>query len=218
MSTLTEVRAGDIMFGPIGGFIPGVFPVGIGQLLLKAATRETWRVRHVAVVVEDWIGSGIPRIVQAMPHGAEEIGIGPEHFSNDYVYVRPAYMSGMELDVPYSGTQQGCMVAQHARAYIDTPYSFLDYVALAGLHLGIKNGPVRRYVRSSGHMICSQLADQALTDAGWHTFADGRLPQDVMPADLFRKLLSMPGRHRTGCDADWTPNAVTGGDDHEDVA
>jgi len=197
MSTLTEVRPGDIMFGPIGGLIPGVFPVGIGQLALKAATRETWGFRHVAVVVS----ANPPRIVQAMPSGAEEIEVGPEHFTNDYLYVRPAYN-----DMP-GEWNQAKLTAKAARRYVGTPYSFLDYAAILGLHLGVKDGRVRRYVRASGHMICSQLADQALTDAGWHTFTDGRLPQDVMPAELLRKLLTMPGQHRYGMEARWTANA-----------
>lgn len=42
-------------------------------------------------------------------------------------------------------------------------------------------------------MICSQLVDQALADAGFHVFDDGRLPQDVVPAELFRALLDTPG-------------------------
>jgi hypothetical protein len=41
--------------------------------------------------------------------------------------------------------------------------------------------------------MCSQLADQALADAGFHVFDDGRLPQDVVPAELFRALIDMPG-------------------------
>jgi hypothetical protein len=61
------------------------------------------------------------------------------------------------------------------------------------VHLGIANGPVRRYVTSSKRMICSQLADQAMSDAGFHVFNDGRLPQDVTPSALFAKLLSLPG-------------------------
>jgi hypothetical protein len=42
-------------------------------------------------------------------------------------------------------------------------------------------------------MMCSQLVDQCLADAGFHVFNDGRLPQDVVPAELFRALVEMPG-------------------------
>jgi hypothetical protein len=207
---MRDVRPGDIMFAR--RLRPRSVEIGvrIGQLIMG----ETGYPQHVAVVVEGnqdhYTVPANPRIVQAMPRGAEEIEIGPEHFTDEYVYVRPAYLPGMELDVPSRDTQQGAMVAHNARAYVGTPYSFLDYAAIAGLHFGIKNGPIRRYVRSSGHMICSQLADQALTDAGWHTFSDGRLPQDVTPAALYRKLMAMPGEHRTGAADRWSPNAVDG--------
>jgi len=35
--------------------------------------------------------------------------------------------------------------------------------------------------------------DQALTDTDYHVFDDGRDPQDVTPAALYRKLKTMPG-------------------------
>lgn len=198
MNLLHDLRPGDFMFGPIGGFIPGVVPVGAGQILLatrkeRLSWRLWWKYRHVAVVVQAGVYdhqlsrmTAGPRIVQAMPHGAEEIEIGSEHWQDGYLYVRP----------PYAGTSTGWpigeRVAYQARRYIDTPYSYLDYVAIEGVHLGIKNGPIRRYVTSSEHMICSQLADQAAADAGWHIFDDGRLPQDVVPAELVRQMISVP--------------------------
>ncbi len=223
---MREVRPGDIMFAK--RLRPRSVEIGvrIGQLILG----ETGYPQHVAVVTEaareidinedprnpphPVLNNG-PRIVQAMPRGAEEVEIGPEHFTDEYVYVRPEYRTAdpsFELDMPYHpyAIGQAQLVAQCARKYVGTPYSFLDYAAIAGLHLGIKNGLVRRYVRTSGHMICSQLADQALTDAGWHIFSDGRLSQDVTPAALFRKLMAMPGQHRTGAAARWSSNAVDG--------
>ena len=180
------------MFGPISGWAGAL--VGVGQLILGDATPKDWKVRHVAVVTQS---SGVgfdsfgypkgpnPKIVQAMPSGAEEIEIGPEHWTPDFIYVRPLYSD------PY----QNFVVGEAARRYVGTPYSFLDYAAITGVHLGIKNGPIRRYVTSSRHMICSQLADQAMCDAGFHVFNDGRLSQDVTPSALYRKLTSMRGAH-----------------------
>lgn len=191
-ATLDDLRPGDIMFGPISG-AAGVL-VGVGQLILGDATPKDWKVRHVAVVTQS---SGIgfdffgypkgpnPKIVQAMPSGAEEIEIGPEHWTSEFIYVRPLY------PLPYQGHE----VARAAHGYVGTPYSFLDYLAITGVHLGIKNGPIRRYVTTSKHMICSQLADQAMCDADFHVFNDGRLSQDVTPSALYRKLISMPGAH-----------------------
>lgn len=195
------------MFGPIHNslptwlprrlrFMPGTLPVDAGQTLLAALRRDERFIDHVAVVTRagDWDGMGsLPMIVQAMPSGAEEVEIGQEYWTGEYVYVRPPYMAGMEQDVPMPYTQQGWEVARAARRYVGTPYSFLDYVAILGVHLGVKNGALRRYVRSTGHMICSQLADQAMADAGFHVFTDGRLPQDVMPVELYRALTRMPG-------------------------
>src|SRR3954469_19653988 len=56
---------------------------------------------HVAVVTEastplrsiagNVLSYTPPKIVQAMPSGAEEIEIGAEHWTRDYIYVRPDY-------------------------------------------------------------------------------------------------------------------------------
>jgi hypothetical protein len=108
--------------------------------------------------------------------------------------------------MPY--TSMANAVAFVARGYVGTPYSFLDYAAIAGLHAGVKNGPIRRYVKSTGHMICSQLADQAMSDAGWHVFDDGRLPQDVTPAALYRQMMRMPGQYIVGGTNVWRPTAT----------
>jgi hypothetical protein len=90
--------------------------------------------------------------------------------------------------------------ARCARRYVGVPYSFADYLAIAGRHLlALKptdRTPLDRYVTTSKRMICSQLVDQALADAGYHVFDDGRIPQDVTPAALYRQLLTLPGTKR----------------------
>ncbi len=190
MSTLSDLRPGDIGFANIVG-AAGVL-VWAGQKLLAATERGEYKIKHVFVVTQ---GSAIaPKIVQAMPSGAEEIHIDESWLSQPFTYVRPNYPGGRD---------QGFRVAEMAQRMVGTPYSFLDYAAILGLHAGVKNGLVWRRVKSSGHMICSQLADQAMADAGWHVFDDGRLPQDVMPIELYRKMRSMPG---------WTLKPVIGAD------
>jgi hypothetical protein len=192
MITLADVRPGDIVFGPIGGVVPGVFPVGAGQLLLadrkaRLSWRRWWKIRHVLVVTREpgrsW---GLPGLaVQAMPGGAEEIELtAARHWTKDYVYVRPM------LD-----NSQGVEIATAARSYIGTPYNFLTYgKLLAGhLHLGLTERTLKKWISTRKDMMCSQLADQCLADAGYHVFDDGRLPQDVVPSELYRKLLDMPG-------------------------
>jgi uncharacterized protein YycO len=196
-SSLALLRAGDIMFARHVRPLAADLLILAGQLTLG----QPGYPHHVAVVTQAYGQNPMrplsaPRIVQAMPSGAEEIEIGAEHWTKDYVYIRPAYDAHAE---------QHLEVAEDARHYIGTPYSFADYVAIEGVHLGIANGPVRRYVTSSKHMICSQLADQALSDAGWHVFDDGRLPQDVTPAALGEKMMTMPGQHLIP-GSDWVTN------------
>lgn len=189
--TLADLRPGDLMFGPIGGFIPGVIPVGAGQIVLatrkaRLSWRRWWKVRHVGVVVraEGLNGRNAPRLVQAMPSGAEEIEMTAErHWTAEYVYLRPNYKS--EYTSP--------AVATAARGYVGTPYNFLTYGKLAASALHLPTGLLRKWISTRHDMMCSQLADQALADAGFHVFDDERLPQDVVPAELFRALLEMPG-------------------------
>ena len=202
------LRAGDIGFGPIGG-AAGLL-VWAGQKIVDATTPEESRFKH-ALVVTDGLRPGSPppagemdrvRIVQAMPSGAEEIEVGAEHWTPEYLYIRPHYK------VDRDGYEDvSARVAAAAHAYVGTPYSFLDYAAIAGVHLGIKNGLIRRYVTTSRHMICSQLCDQAMTEAGWHVFTDGRLPQDVTPAALYRQMMKMPGQYIVGGTNVWRPTA-----------
>jgi hypothetical protein len=77
-------------------------------------------------------------------------------------------------------------VAAAGRALAGTPYSFLDYLSLFLLHLGIRPAWLLRAVDNRRHMICSQLVDTAYEAAGLHLFTDGRFPGDVTPGDLDR--------------------------------
>lgn len=75
-------------------------------------------------------------------------------------------------------------VVTEARKLVGVPYSALDYLALAALHLHLPSYWIRERVESSGHLICSALVDRIYMNAGIHLFDDGRLPGDVMPSDL----------------------------------
>lgn len=223
--TPADLKPGDLFFGPIGGIVPGIFPVGLGQLLLAdRRARLSWRrwrkIRHAGVIVQaserkhlrdlpngdllNYEGSSAdtrPRLVQAMPRGAEEIEMTTKHWTPEYVYIRPAYGSTYEQDdlSDFSAYEQGQAVAQAARGYVGTPYNFLTYGAMASRKLGfmLTDHVLRQWISTRKDMMCSQLDDQSLADAGFHVFDDGRLPQDVVPAELFRALLDMPGTKYT---------------------
>lgn len=199
--SLARLRPGDVGFGPIRGGVG--FGIGAAQLTLAAAepglvwhtgVRAWWGVRHVIVITEE-AQSGYgdsparghgPKAVQAMPRGAEEITLGIGHCTSDWTYIRPAYASAG------SATRMAYQVAEAARSYIGTPYNFATYAAIPAHRAHIPVPHLDRYISSRRHMMCSQLADQCLSDAGWHVFEDGRLPQDVTPSELFRAMLVQP--------------------------
>jgi hypothetical protein len=81
-------------------------------------------------------------------------------------------------------------VAEAASGLVGTPYSALDYLALATHRLHIPASGLRAYIGSTGHMICSQLVDEAARRGGWHLFDDGRWPGYVTPGALTRLALA----------------------------
>jgi hypothetical protein len=203
MITMANLEPGTLGFGPIGGFVPGVLPVGAGQLLLadrkaRLSWRRWWKIRHVLIVTETpRHGASVlpPLAVQAMPRGAEEIELNAGHWTKEWVFVRPAYDPGRPFEIGAENRSQGFKVAQAARSYIGTPYNFLTYGKLAAgkLRMRLTERLLRKWISTRKDQMCSQLADQCLADAGFHVFDDGRLPQDVTPAELIRGLLDMPG-------------------------
>lgn len=79
-------------------------------------------------------------------------------------------------------------VAAEARALIRTPYSFLDYDALALHRLHIPAPRLQLYISDTGHMICSQLVDEAARRGGWKLFDDGRWPGYVTPGHIWQLI------------------------------
>jgi cell wall-associated NlpC family hydrolase len=128
---------------------------------------------HAFVVVDS------ARVVEGRPSGA---GYAP----------LAAYPKAMFYPCPDDHREA---VAAAAVALIGTPYSWVDYVALAAVrfHLDLIARPLRDYVASSGHMICSQLVDEAYARGGVQLFDDGRLPGDVTPSDLYRLIAARHG-------------------------
>jgi hypothetical protein len=120
-------------------------------------------------------------IVEAEPRGAR-IGLLSEYEGRPIVFYRAPPGTGVKI-------------AEQALGLVGTPYSFLDYVALALWRFKFLDRRiewvatlVRGYVQSTGHQICSQLVDEAYRRGGVHLFNDGRLSQDVTPGDLHQLI------------------------------
>jgi len=117
---------------------------------------------------------GLPSVIQAEPTGARErplTGHTTEMWSTDIIYLTPIKRADI-------------LSAAHLYATNNTDYSFLDYASLALRRFHIRLPGLRIYIRSTGHMICSQLVDKAYSDGGVHLFRDKRFEGDVTPPDL----------------------------------
>ena len=213
------------MFGPIGGPV-GAF-VGLGQFALGEAFRAgKTSIRHVGIVVEasrtlppGSVHEGVtyetgvitrPRLVQAMPHGAEEVPMMVDtHWTERHAYAR--------LMPDYAG--QGEDAATIARLMVKdgVAYSFASYAALALWRWGVKtprleawigrrrpevyhtpvdltpwNGPGVGQVQLPVEAICSVLADQAWSLAGKRVMRDVA-HQAVTPGAMINQLWRRPG-------------------------
>jgi hypothetical protein len=162
--------------------------VGVGQALAGEASRWT----HAGIILAE---TGTILEAEPGPHGARIgtiseyagrpllISDGPVQRALDaWSQSRPALL--FPADRPHMEAAIRSRVVVEARKLVGVPYSGLDYLALALLHLGLPDGWVRRRVQASGHMQCAQLVDAAYRRAGIRLWDDGRLPGDVMPADL----------------------------------
>lgn len=121
------------------------------------------------------------RIVEARPSGAAEVAY-------HYEGCKTLWSSGL-VEPP----DRDAVVAG-ARRFIGTPYSFLDYLALALHRLHIPAPGLLAFIASRRHMICTQLVDRSELDGGLHLFADGRWPGYVTPAALADLLLDIRAR------------------------
>ncbi|MEW2302060.1 hypothetical protein AB0958_19140 [Streptomyces sp. NPDC006655] len=117
------------------------------------------------------------RLIEAMPGGALVDSLS-KYDDRQVLYVSPADLTPAQRKA----------IADCALKYQGVPYSFLDYVALALHRFHIPVPGLRRYIESTGHMICSQLADRAYRDAGQILFRDGRWEGYVTPMALANEL------------------------------
>lgn len=183
---MNEPKPGSIGLSIIGGKTGAL--VAAGQAITGDGSRWT----HAFIVVDN------DEVVEGMPGGARLTKLA-DRIDDDGGIVfsdRPVAeaLTGLEASTPapnwddeWRGFYERNLrqdICQVARGMVGTPYSFLDYVAMAFTHFGIHAGWLRRYMLSKNHMICSQLVDEAFRRVGIHMFNDGRLPMDVTPGDI----------------------------------
>lgn len=129
-----------------------------------------------------YIGEG--RIIEAMPGGAQ-FNLLSAYDGREIVW------STGKLHDWTDETAQRANIVETAHKYIGTPYSFLDYGAMAAHRLHVPAPGLKRYIASTKHVLCSQLVDQCYADAGYQLFTDGRWPGYVAPSSLYEMLESI---------------------------
>lgn len=155
-------QPGDFFLTQIKG------PGGLLIRLAQAATGDLSRYTHAGIFLDRG------EVIAAQPGGAR---IDPVE---DVLRERPLAICHM----PLTDRERENVVA-YARALKGRSYSFLDYLSLAVLAFRVRPAWLLRYVRSTGHMICSQLVDTVYSHAsGLCLFDDGRFSGDVTPGDL----------------------------------
>lgn len=151
---------------------PGVvgFLISLGQLLLGDPSPFT----HTFIVIDG------TRVLGAQPGGAR-YGSLKRYIDED----KAVFTTGR---IPLTKEQRDSIVAE-ANKLLGTPYSYLDYLAIALHRFHVRFAFIEDYILNSGHMICSQLTDEVYRRAGIQLFDDGRLPHDVTPGDIANMLI-----------------------------
>jgi len=148
-----------------------VGPVGWGIRVGQWINGDGFGVyEHAFIVLDDHT------LLEAEPGGARIAGLD-EYAGRHVEYVSPDLTA-----------EQRAAICAAARHYVGVGYSAADYFAIAAHRFHIPMPGLRRYIASTGHQICSQLADQCYQDAGVQLFNDGRWPGFVTPADLANLL------------------------------
>jgi hypothetical protein len=197
VASLNDLGPGWLAFGPIGGGAGGL--VGVGQVLLtpwrhQLTWKRWWKVRHTGVVATRGGGDFGPDLVQAEPGGVQEVEMTTgQHWTKDWIYVLPKY-----------GIGQADKVAEIARrqARKKIPYAFECYPAIALHRTPIPTPALDHWLSRTDtdgdpvRVICSWEVDAALTLAGGldgngHVFDDGRALHDVVPSELYLRLLEL---------------------------
>jgi hypothetical protein len=134
---------------------------------------------HVMVLVGSVEDRGVAMVMEAMPGGARLTLLSYYTRQGEVLWLR-------------CPPEHRTAVAAAALALEGTPYSWADYWAVGAHRLHIPAPHLERYIVSSKHLMCAQLADRAADAGGWHLFTDGRWVGDVTPGDLARLARKQP--------------------------
>lgn len=126
-----------------------------------------------------YLGSNL--IIEAEPGGAKITSL-------HYDYTQIHWCAGISK---LWDDAQRSHVLSAARRYQDTPYSVVDYFALVAKRLHLFLPGLKKYVASSKHMICSQLADQIALDCGVQIFDYNYWTGYVTPGGLYERDLEL---------------------------
>ncbi|WP_040828895.1 hypothetical protein [Nocardia jiangxiensis] len=146
--------------------------IWLGQLL--AGRPSKWE--HAFLIVDAPDGSNTLAVLEAEPGGARLTPL------SEYWDAKKGWTCAFAY--PPTTADQQAAIDRLVPKLVGVPYSWLDYISLALLHLHIRPQWVVDRVAGSKGMICSQLVDYVYMQAGVHFFDDGRYEGDVMPSDL----------------------------------
>ncbi len=168
---MTAPQPGDFAVVSVGG-TPGRL-IRLGEILAGGGAFSEYQ--HAFIYTGPPLRHG-NCIIQAEPTGAAWAPLTP--------HARTLWSTGK---IELTNVQRHAIV-DAAISYIGTPYSLLDYLAIALHHWHVPIPHLKAYIASTHHQICSSLVDQCYADAGVHLFQDGRWPGYITPADLARRI------------------------------
>lgn len=148
---LYNPRPGDIGLVTMGG--PAGKLIRLGQWLNGDGFENF---EHAFITTDETGPNGKPMIVEAQPHGA---AFRELHYAPGTLH----WCTGLSVGL---SAADRASISQAAIDCIGVPYSFLDYFSLVAKRLRIPDLLLRGYVKSTGHMICSQLCAWAYYKAG----------------------------------------------------
>src|SRR5215469_10450826 len=127
----------------------------------QALSRGGFNVFDHAVICSRVSRDGTVYIVEALPSGAKET---LWHY-DDHDHI---WSTGV--------VKTSAKAGKAAMTYVDRPYSWLDYAAIAARawHLWVPG--LRHYTASTKHLTSGQLVERAELDAGIQLFGDRRWP------------------------------------------